>query len=408
MKYSLLAIICLLLIAEGFAQRPGENDNTNSVSYTVPISIEYERYLIDSVFSFEERSDAEEPFTGAELDLEGEYGIAVQFYLQDPRLIDVESLSRIVAGVGEYYNFRDLLEINLQLDFCMEGFTLLEQGEDVLPDSLEYQSAYFQREWFSNLRRYLERSDITDDKQNFIPVVIMDMDAVGFASMSGHKGATDVIVLSSRLLSEDIKHRDATTTLAHLIANYLNVKPLWYNEQGRGDLVDDTPCHDAPNFGKTTDEVHLSLCTPIEVELSHNLMDNLNDDFRFGFTKGQVQRLAHCLTRKPQREGLLNNPCRDGLNEEEPQTLGLQILQSTLTLEPNPATTTVLIHVKSSSSVNGAFNIINASGAKVLSGTIVDDMTQVDITELSSGIYYVISELNGGGDVFKNRLVITK
>lgn len=70
-------------------ERPGKNEE--DVSDTVSITIEYVRFLIASVLSYDQQAALAGPSTSGEKELEGEHGINVQMYLQDSRFEDVET-----------------------------------------------------------------------------------------------------------------------------------------------------------------------------------------------------------------------------------------------------------------------------------------------------------------------------
>jgi hypothetical protein len=115
--------------------------------------------------------------------------------------------------------------------------------------------------------------------------------------MPGGPSATDGIVLDYRFLGSlgTVKAPyDQGKTLTHLVGNYLGLNDLWGNGHCADDLVDDTPPHNAPNFG-CPGYRHISTCDDNPVEMTMNFMDNTDDACMYMFTAGQVRRMRAAL-----------------------------------------------------------------------------------------------------------------
>ena len=385
-----VSVACGLLVSITATRLCAQRESRDSISYTVPLTVEYERFLADSVLDVETRNRLGEPTPDDVEALKGDYGIPLHFYvLAEDSEQNEEYYESLVEQLSGYFDFRELLDTDFALTFCLDGVTPFTLRNERLATTFADSSVYQQRAWFGQLRRALKTVEV-EKPEGAVPIMILDMDVIGFASTVGHEGFTDGIFASSQLLQRKMEHRTPTVTLAHLIASYLGVKPLWYNEQGYGDLVEDTPCHDSPNFGASLDEVHLSLCTPMEPELAHNLMDNLNDAYRAGMTAGQVKRLCVGLSQDPLREGLLSANCRGGRGAGEHKLTLLDTPVSDFALSPIPADLSVELVLEESSEFMATYSIVSAVGAVMQRGRLNAKATRINVSQLAPGQYYVL------------------
>ena len=96
-------------------------------------------------------------------------------------------------------------------------------------------------------------------------------------------------------------------TLTHLMGNYLGLYDLWSEDRPcEDDYVDDTPIHNALNYGKPFHR-HVSTCDKQNIvpEMLMNFMDNSDDELQTMFTAGQVLRMHAVLSLV--RDGLLSH-----------------------------------------------------------------------------------------------------
>ncbi len=108
----------------------------------------------------------------------------------------------------------------------------------------------------------------------------------------------DGIVLDAKYFIQDkTTPYNQGKTLTHLMGNYLGLYDLWSDDRHcQDDYVEDTPIHNALNYGKPIDQ-HISTCPSENFgrEMVMNFMDNSDDEIQTMFTKGQVKRMHTVL-----------------------------------------------------------------------------------------------------------------
>ncbi len=149
-----------------------------------------------------------------------------------------------------------------------------------------------------------------DKPEAVINIWIVDLGGLsrGFAQMPGGQSETDGIVIDYRCVGIDgsaLYPYNKGKTLTHLIANYLNIHSIWGTGFCRDDGVEDTPIHNAPNYGCPTYK-HITTCSDrIVQEMTVNFMDNSDDRCTNMFTKGQRNRIYANLVPGGPRHSLI-------------------------------------------------------------------------------------------------------
>lgn len=116
---------------------------------------------------------------------------------------------------------------------------------------------------------------------------------LGYAKAPGTAIDLDGVVIDSRYLGTNGRatapfHKGRTAT--HEIGHWLNVKHIWGDNVCGNDLVDDTPSHNAPNYGMPVFP-HYSTCPENSIEMTMNYMDYTHDVSMYMFTNGQKYRM---------------------------------------------------------------------------------------------------------------------
>ena len=143
----------------------------------------------------------------------------------------------------------------------------------------------------------------------FLNVWVVDLEegVSGYAQMPGGSKKTDGVVIDAALFGlKDPKSTPYSLgkTLTHLFGSYLGLYELWNeNEACADDYIDDTPVHNAPNYGEAAYR-HVSTCMDNPVEMTMNYMDNSDDAHLAMFTLGQVTRMHAVLSKKGPRKKL--------------------------------------------------------------------------------------------------------
>ena len=92
----------------------------------------------------------------------------------------------------------------------------------------------------------------------------------------------------------------------HEVGHWLNLRHIWGDANCGDDLVNDTPTHNAANFGCPT-YPHKSTCTGTPTEMTMNYMDYTYDQCKYMFTQGQVDRMRATLTPTGTNSGILTS-----------------------------------------------------------------------------------------------------
>ncbi|MCW5907660.1 MAG: T9SS type A sorting domain-containing protein [Chitinophagales bacterium] len=132
---------------------------------------------------------------------------------------------------------------------------------------------------------------------------------LGYAQFPGGAAATDGVVITytafgtiGTATSPYNKGRTAT----HEIGHWLNLYHIWGDATCGNDQVNDTPLHNAANYGCPT-YPHYSTCTGTPVEMTMNYMDYTNDACMYMFTNGQKARSMALFATGGSRASLLNS-----------------------------------------------------------------------------------------------------
>ena len=184
----------------------------------------------------------------------------------------------------------------------------------------------------------------------------------GFAQMPGGQISTDGIVIDQQYF----KRADGSTpliggedfamgrTLVHLMGSYLNLYELWNDYiYCADDYVDDTPIHNAPNYGKN-EYRHVTTCEGNAVEMTMNLMDSGCDSTMYMFTWGQVARMQATLSLGGSRHGLTQTPvsCLTPIPQERAEDVITNNASLQVRAIPNPNSGNFVVQVQSSDEKN--------------------------------------------------------
>ncbi len=116
---------------------------------------------------------------------------------------------------------------------------------------------------------------------------------LGYAQFPGGSTATDGVVIDNNAFGRTgtvTAPYNKGRTATHEVGHWMNLRHIWGDATCGSDLVNDTPTHDAANFGCPT-YPHLSTCTGTPVEMTMNYMDYTDDPCMYMFSAGQKTRM---------------------------------------------------------------------------------------------------------------------
>ncbi len=246
----------------------------------------------------------------------------------------------------------------------------------------------------------------------YINVWVADLgsESSGYAQLPGGPTETDGIVIDYKYFGSEGTAKapyNLGKTLTHLMGNYLGLQDLWGACYCCDDGIEDTPIHNAPNYGPTDVYKHVTTCDGITIEMSMNFMDNTDDDWMYMFTHGQKLRMQAVLSDIGPRVQLVNNniACSKKLNEsvEARESLALQA-----DIYPNPADQSFNLSIQSNTIQPVHIKIINTLGQLILTQKIMPikglNQVSVDAGKWPSGMYHVL--LEQGNQRINQKLVI--
>ncbi|GEM51712.1 zinc metalloprotease [Empedobacter brevis NBRC 14943 = ATCC 43319] len=117
---------------------------------------------------------------------------------------------------------------------------------------------------------------------------------LGYAQFPGGSSATDGVVIDSRYFGNTGTATypfNLGRTATHEVGHWMNLRHIWGDGGGcLTDYVDDTPYHNAPNYGVPA-YPHYSTCSGSPVEMTMNYMDYSDDRGLYMFSEGQKSRM---------------------------------------------------------------------------------------------------------------------
>ena len=427
------ALFCLALLVVGVEAAAQQPDGTQ-LSAAMPQSQEFVAYLVETnrlgegavgVLGDPGKSLASENYIGPEDGVEGgTLGLSLNFIDATGGEFDLASVARrVVTELEAIYSAFPANRYGLEaVTFCYRTvrapapFNYEAGRERAWGADFPYATAFDFEQWSAYVES-VNQDDGTFDSES-IPIIVVEGhgDLLGFtAGLTIDESRPSPIVIEANLLAGNIEGRASGKVIAHLIANYLGLRPLWYPAELGGDLVEDTPQHNAPNIGRSDGSIHLSLVPGLPVELVDNVMDNTDDTQGANWTQAQAEFIRRCLARADMViEVSAEKGCRDGyhnVEEENEDAIALRLVPPaesgvSLHVAPNPATDVVEILVelsvnsssgKSSEQFSRSFTlqIVDANGrlARVSAieaavGGRTSRLEQLD--DLPSGLYRVL------------------
>jgi len=123
---------------------------------------------------------------------------------------------------------------------------------------------------------------------------------LGYAQFPGGASSTDGVVIGPEYFGNKAYMTTSTTpylaapfdkgrTATHEIGHWMNLRHIWGDATCGSDLVDDTPTHNAANYGCPA-AGHKSTCAGTPVEMTMNYMDYTDDACMYMFSAGQKTR----------------------------------------------------------------------------------------------------------------------
>ncbi|MBS1598666.1 MAG: T9SS type A sorting domain-containing protein [Bacteroidetes bacterium] len=219
---------------------------------------------------------------------------------------------------------------------------------------------------------------------------------LGYASIPGSPKDKDGVVIQYTAFGTNGTatapfNRGRTTT--HEVGHWLNLFHTWGDADCGDDEVADTPPQRAANRG-CPNTIRVTCGNGPLGDMYMNFMDFTDDACMNLFTNGQRERMRSLFASGGVRNAMLssvaangrsNSPLQSGIIEESNNFI--------VKVYPNPATSAVFVQTSSKDNTsNSMLNVYNEMGQRVMTVKLTQQVQQLNISLLKSGIYYLKSD----------------
>ena len=217
---------------------------------------------------------------------------------------------------------------------------------------------------------------------------------LGYSSVVGGPSANDGVVIAYTAFgtggtSQAPFNKGRTAT--HEIGHWLNLIHTWGDSDCGDDLVSDTPPQQTSDRGCPSGVVLSCNNAPLG-NMYANFMDFTNDECMNLFTAGQRDRMQALFAPGGERYPLLSSNVLTATPLASPTSAPVQSDTGgdpALVLYPNPATSRVTVRLTGSTVLGTSVEIYNQVGLKVMTASLTQETTDLNISSLTRGIYFL-------------------
>lgn len=424
MKNTLVPMLCLFLT--GLYGQSGETQE--QTLYRRYATQAYQQLLYKQDPALRQKHQEQEKQLAAQKErvIARPYSIPIVFHLltgPDARPIEREAVLQQIAMLNRDFAHEmvirhkaDTLEgfaaraRKMDLTFCFPHFD--PQGKKLDGPAIFYHPTDTVAWTMGQAMKTERRQGATPwDTERYLNIWVVELknNVAGYAQMPGGPAATDGIVIDRDFFGAQPTPSPygQGRTLTHLVGSYLGLHELW-NEYDycADDGVEDTPIHNAPNFGGNQYR-QISTCYrhKIVVEMTMNFMDSSHDTLTYMFTAGQKCRIHSVL----QQDGMRANLVRTATYCQQTPALSLlEIAEDAEVIQvfPNPADDRVRIVLQlQNQSDKYVLHVFSPQGKTMLfeDGQSDGIMTRsIDCSQWAPGMYII--HLQVGNRVFTQKV----
>jgi hypothetical protein len=253
------------------------------------------------------------------------------------------------------------------------------------------------------------------DPAHYLNIWVCNMGGgiLGYAYYPGINPEIDGVVILTSAFGITSGNYDLGRTATHEVGHYFNLHHIWGDRHCGNDLVDDTPLHDAANYGCPT-QGSTSNCKGPVVEMWMNYMDYTYDRCMYMFTTKQAQRMQATLISGGPRYGMRqNNPCAGPPAKTNRNSVGISQDNSTRNYKafqvyPTLTSGNVFMELYAGQTGIAELTVYNPAGMlitrkriSVVEGT---NTQQVNLNGLSNGLYIV--RIQEGNNKYLQKIIV--
>ena len=235
---------------------------------------------------------------------------------------------------------------------------------------------------------------------------------LGYAQFPGGNPETDGVVVLYSAFGNTSGNYGLGRTATHEVGHYFNLRHIWGDRRCGSDLVDDTPLHDAANYGCPSNGATSNCKGPI-VEMWMNYMDYTYDRCMYMFSEGQSLRMQATLSAGGPREGMVQTNACQTIRSSSPSNYLMESNNSNFKLngfQVYPTITAGTVNIRFYSAKNNVaeFALYNNAGILVAKKRFAanegQNIKSFELDNVSNGLY--IARLNDNGITQTQKLVI--
>ena len=233
------------------------------------------------------------------------------------------------------------------------------------------------------------------DKDRYLNIWVGNLTAgiLGYSSVVGGPKENDgVVVLYSAfgVGGSAVSPFNLGRTATHEIGHWLNLIHTWGDAACGDDLVADTPPQETADYG-CPNGILISCNNAPNGDMYTNYMDFTNDNCMNIFTNGQHARMQALFEAGGERNAILSSNALTAapLESATVSTLNTEPPAQKFSIYPNPATTTVYLQIPEEAATGALVEFYNQVGQKVLTTSINQLVTPLDLSSLAKGMYFI-------------------
>jgi hypothetical protein len=244
------------------------------------------------------------------------------------------------------------------------------------------------------------------DANNYLNIWVSNLSTgiLGYSSIPGAPKQKDGVVIQYTAFgtigtASSPFNKGRTTT--HEIGHWLNLYHTWGDADCGDDYVADTPPQKAANRG-CPGTIRVTCGSGTTGDMYMNFMDFTDDACMNIFTNGQRERMRSLFVPGGSRNAMLSSVAINSINQPDVFSPGSVFDNNLVKVYPNPASGSVT--VQTSDPLHGimpTLDVYNEMGQKVMTVRPTQQVQQLDISLLQSGVYYLKADNGKSRSVIK-------